>query len=461
MRATKPIAVLLLTACLAGSAGAQSLRDGQTPAEFPPVSYGGNQYVDSRGCVYIRAGIDGNVTWVPRVTRDRKLVCGYTPTATASTAQSQPTAPRQQVEQITIAPSSTAPAPAPRPAQSVSQPTSTASATPAAPAPVRTPSSAPPPAVFETTKSDPAPAAAPRQAPPPLFAAPTTTREPSPAPPPTVFQTTKSEPAPAPRVTPPAPRTTTPQRVAAPAPQPVPKPRSTTTTTASTAVIGPNTRVIPLHVYEERANAQNLPVPEGYRPVWDDGRLNPQRAERTLAPPTQRAATVPPGYRRVWDDDRLNPNRGVGTATGNAQMAQVWQDGVPRQIVKPQNVPVVRIQRNRVQSRDTSASVTDPLYGGVAAKAQTAPAAAKTATPQAQTKPSYVRVGAFGSEADARRAAKQLARASGLSTRLGMAKQGNKTYPLVLAGPYTSAGAAQDALNKVRGAGYSGARLLR
>ena len=57
------------------------------PAEFPPASYSSNQYIDSTGCAFLRAGLSGTVTWVPRVNRDRSQLCGFQPSVVSTEAR--------------------------------------------------------------------------------------------------------------------------------------------------------------------------------------------------------------------------------------------------------------------------------------------------------------------------------------------------------------------------------------
>ncbi len=49
------------------------------PAELPPASYAGQQYVDSNGCLFLRTGTGAETVWIPRVSRDGASVCGYPP----------------------------------------------------------------------------------------------------------------------------------------------------------------------------------------------------------------------------------------------------------------------------------------------------------------------------------------------------------------------------------------------
>jgi hypothetical protein len=58
------------------------------PAELPPPEYAGQQYVDSKGCLFVRGGQSteqspeqspGQTVWVPRVTRDGKPMCDNPP----------------------------------------------------------------------------------------------------------------------------------------------------------------------------------------------------------------------------------------------------------------------------------------------------------------------------------------------------------------------------------------------
>jgi hypothetical protein len=49
------------------------------PAEQPPGTYAGQQYVDSKGCLFMRTGPEGKETWTARVTRDGLPICDYPP----------------------------------------------------------------------------------------------------------------------------------------------------------------------------------------------------------------------------------------------------------------------------------------------------------------------------------------------------------------------------------------------
>ncbi len=86
----KRLAVIAFTgACALAGANpglAQGIGTMDRPSEMPPSDFSGRQFVDSQGCVFVRAGLDGAVIWVPRVTRERNPICGYAPTFGADRA---------------------------------------------------------------------------------------------------------------------------------------------------------------------------------------------------------------------------------------------------------------------------------------------------------------------------------------------------------------------------------------
>ena len=72
---------------LSNSLAAESLANSTGPAELPPVGFTDAQYVDSKGCVYIRAGQGGTVQWIPRVNRLRQVICGFAPSFKSAVSQ--------------------------------------------------------------------------------------------------------------------------------------------------------------------------------------------------------------------------------------------------------------------------------------------------------------------------------------------------------------------------------------
>lgn len=70
---------IMTTAALIAMATPVVARDPIRPAELPPPDYAGEQYVDSRGCMFVRAGTAAQVIWVPRVSRDGTPSCDNPP----------------------------------------------------------------------------------------------------------------------------------------------------------------------------------------------------------------------------------------------------------------------------------------------------------------------------------------------------------------------------------------------
>lgn len=57
-----------------------------SPAESPPEDFPGQQYIDSRGCVFLR----DTDSWVARQTRDGQPVCGYPPSLSQRGIEGRP-----------------------------------------------------------------------------------------------------------------------------------------------------------------------------------------------------------------------------------------------------------------------------------------------------------------------------------------------------------------------------------
>jgi len=467
---------MIVAALGVGGSQTQAQDSRSQPAEFPPSSYKGKQYVDSAGCVFIRAGIDGNVSWVPRMSRAREQICGFQPTNGVKVAEAKVEAAQPKVDPAPAKrpPARVAEAPAPKakPKAPVARPAPQKVVRRVAPAPAR---SAAPKVVRET---------APRPVP-VVPSKPVALAAPAPA----GFVTAcpgasplsqrymrrgdgysvrcgpQAEPIVTGRLAPSSPqRGTAPQPyrsagvmpgvAAAPARIVAPAAVAAPVVSAKPArAVGTQTRIVPKHVAINRVNTTNVKVPKGYRKVWEDDRLNPHRAEQTLE---GRADML-----LVWT--QTLPRRLVNKATGEDVTAKVpliypYLDIETQRrklgrvkIVERDGQIVKRVLRYRNAApihRDARPIKKAPVYSS-----RSAP------TAQPSTKAGYVQVGVFGSPANAQRAARQIA-ALGLPARIGKQTRGGKTYHSVQAGPIAG-GSAQAALGQLRRAGYRDAYLRR
>lgn len=474
MRLMRVLAIAAFATTFAHSgAVAQSDSGARVPAEFPPSSYSGRQYVDSRGCVFIRAGIDGQTTWVPRVTRGRKVICGFKPslgTATAS-AQPEPAKPAAQKPEVIVVPQKVEPAPKPK--RVVTAPKKKVARKVPAP---RTASTTPAPKVIKVA---PKTATAPRPAPKPAMK---TERVVSTQ---TACQGAsavsqrymKSRNGLAVRCGPQAaPHATvisggggsgTAIRVVRAAPtarsQAVAQTKPSYGDAAVRTVPAQATRVAPRHVYERQiSSTQGVFVPEGYKPIWEDDRLNPKRAHQTFAGKARMdviwTKTVP---RRLIDrkTGREVTHNFPGLQYPYTSFEQQRAAGVvvaTRGQMVPDPMTVVRTRDGGIRTvkRARKVATAQPRKQAVKPTVSTRSSAPKSPAKAASHR--YVQIGIFSEPGKAKFAAQRLANA-GLPARMGKSMHNGQPYTSVVVGPFSTQARLQSGMRAVRRAGYPNA----
>jgi len=214
------------------------------------------------------------------------------------------------------------------------------------------------------------------------------------------------------------------------------------------------TRIVPRQVYEGRFNTGFQPVPNGYRRVWDDDRLNTRRAEQTVQ-----------GYQRtrlVWTN--TVPRRLIDRATGRDVTATTplvypYTDTVTQNaqlgsvtLVQRNGQVVKRVQRNSTVT--AQAAVVPTISSRSAPKA---PAAAPRSASTLQGT-GRVQAAMYRDDAGARAAAQRVARL-GLPVTLGTVQRSGEVLKVVMVGPFQTGDAQVGALRRVRSAGFANARL--
>jgi len=412
-------AVVLAAVFGVNSVEAQSVARVGGPANLPPPGFTGQQFIDNRGCVFLRAGYGGQITWVPRVGSNRKAMCGLPPSSAARAA-------------IEVASEAEAARPAPLPAPK--------------PVVMAAPMAAPAPKVIMAAKPAPVlapPVLAPTLAAPVAVAVPSRSVPSRPAP---------SRPAPYVAVSP----SNSPRMgyevasgsgpaqgqigcySSAPVAERV-KTRNGGTTVVCTrgdgTLTGWRPPVYPRSAGVGAALTDPAPAIRANRLRADDG--------VAYAAASDAIPTPPKGYKLAWEDGRLNPNRGKGTAAGWAAQDQVWDRKVPSKLVV--EAPTNRKKRKAVYVQPANTV-------SLSTKGQ--------AMPVKPVKPAkggaYIQVGTFGVVANAEGASARLA-GIGLPVARAKITSGGKPMQIVMAGPFRSAADAQTALAMARSAGFGDA----
>jgi hypothetical protein len=381
-------------------ASAQTVAQIGQPAERPPASFKGAQYVDSRGCVFMNASYAGAAQWVARVDRRHKVLCGYPPTFGPHAAIEV----AEDVAPVKVAPVVVAAAPVMvKPAK--------------ANAPMATVASAMMP---EAVVVKPVPQVRVQHPTAGLVAS-------LPTPAQSYERAATSGPA-AGKIG---------CYTSAPVAEVV-RLRNGGTAVVCTRGDGTLTGWRP-PIYPRGAGvgaALSEPV--------QVARANNSGVGRVAAAPVYASAAlpdvvVPKGYKVAWTDDRLNPLRGVGTAEGQAAQDQLWTQKVPAQLITD-------VQKAKTRKLKPVALVT------VSSKGQA------EAAPKAVRGGAWVQIGTFGVPANAAGAAAQL-QALGLPVAKSKLNRGGKDLQIVMAGPFGSGADAQAALRIARGAGFGDAYI--
>lgn len=410
---------------------AQISGDLSVPAEIPPASYSGKQYVDSRGCLYVRAGVDSTTTWVPRVTRDRKVICGQTPSGGGTrqaAAPAQEPAPRPEIIEVEPERRTAAARPAPQPEPRKAKP-------------VRRVASKPAPKPRQTRR---------------------VVRKP--------VKATPTKPAATVRVARPAKQSSGPCEGASPVsnkyfgnseglpvrcgPQDGP-----------VVTIKGHTKKVRTADGVQRVRVPGVKVyasPEGRRHVDNRTVIAPKAATARGA---SEPVALPEGYKPAYTDGRLSTTRAHQTLDGRRKMLLTWTSDKPRRLI------------DRYTGQDVTHRFPDLRYPFVSYKQQRAAEAkakaakrsareaqpVKTAPPQPVREAShrFVQIGSFTSQAKAEKAIRLL-QSAGLPVRVNEYTRRGQGYRMVLVGPFADQGRLDAAFNTVRNRiGYRSASLRK